>query len=130
MRAPSLVLVWLLIGCQAEHAPNARTDGLQFGATLPLADMVAYQAGRTREIEALHANATMTSAQLDSVGAAAADLSVERYRRLAESVDEYLKVRNARVDADGGLVTNLDSALVQLDSLRVERLVLMVRTVP
>ena len=125
MRAPALVLLWLLIACEAEHAP-----GLPFGATLSLADMVAYQAGRTREIEALRVNATMTSAQLDSVGAAAADLPVERYRRLAESVDEYLKVRNVRVDADGGITTNPDSALVQLDSLRVERLVLMVRTVP
>jgi hypothetical protein len=130
MRAPSLLLVCLLVACQAEHAPVARNEGFPFGATLPLTDMVAYQAGRTREIAALHANATMTSAQLDSIGAAAADLPVERYRRLAESVDEYLKVRNVRVDADGELATNLDSALVQLDSLRVERLVLMVRTVP
>lgn len=129
MRISSCVLAWLMIGCQAEHAPD-RDEGLAFGATLPLADMVAYQAGRTREIAALHANPTRTNDQLDSIGAAAADLSVERYRRLAESVDEYLKARIVRVDADGELVTNLDSALVQLDSLRVERLVLMVRTVP
>jgi len=129
MRASSLVLIWLLVACQAEHAPD-RNEGLAFGAMVPLADMVAYQAGRTREIAALRVNATLSGAQLDSVGAAAADLSVERYRRLTESVDEYLKGKNAGMNAEGGLANNLDSALVQLDSLRVERLVLMVRTVP
>ena len=129
MRSPVLFMT-LLVACRAENGPPARNEGHAFGVSLPLADMVAYQAGRKSEIEALHANASMTAAQLDSAGAAAADLSVESYRRLTESVDEYLKEMSVRVAADGGMATNRDSALVQLDSLRVERLVLMVRTVP
>jgi hypothetical protein len=130
MRSAPFLLLSLLVACQAEGNPAARREGVALGGSLPLADMVAYQAGRKSEIEALHANASMTQAQLDSAGAAAADLPVESYRRVTDSVDEYLKLMSVRADANGGLAPNLDSALVQLDSLRVERLVLMVRTIP
>jgi hypothetical protein len=130
MRIQRLFLVILLAACDGRDADRAiRSDGVGvLGTPLLLADLFAYEAGRQQEIAMLHTDRGMTANRLDSAGAQAADLSVEDYRRIAAAVDEYLKARSARVAGNGERASSLDSALSHLDSLRVERLVLMVRT--
>jgi hypothetical protein len=130
MRIHRLFLVFLLAACDGRDADRAiKSDGVgALGTPLQVADLFAYQAGRTQEIAMLHTDRGLTANQLDSVGAQAAGLSVEDYRRIAAAVDAYLKARSARVRGNGDLASSLDSALSRLDSLRVERLVLMVRT--
>jgi hypothetical protein len=130
MRMLRLFLVILLAACDGGDADRAsRGDGVGgLGTPLQVADLFVYQAGRKEEIALLHSAAGMTANQLDSVGAQAADLPVEDYRRITAAVDDYLKARSARVAGHGDLASSLDSALSHLDSLRVERLVLLVRT--
>ena len=119
-------MLLVLLACRGS-APqtNDRESGLSALGQYPDLDrdLRAYANGREAEIETLERWLERTDAirtgALDSIGAAAADLRLERYVRLASDVDSAL----VRWREDG----KLDQRLRRLDSLRVERRVLLVR---
>lgn len=112
--------------CRGEVAP-ARAPGAGLSALGQFPDLDrdlrAYAAGRQAEIGALEAWLDAPEAarrgSLDSIGAVASELRLEQYVRLANEVDQAL----LRWGDEG----KLDQRLRRLDSLRVERKVLLVR---
>jgi len=82
-----------------------------------------YELGRRAEIGRLEVwlarSDTLRSAELDETGAAAAQLGLDGYRGMVKEVDSVLVER--------GRTGLLDRRLQRLDSLRVERRVLLVR---
>lgn len=112
----------LLLACgRAEEAPVARPS-VDPGQALAR-DYPAYELGRRAEIARLEVwlarSDTVRGAELEESGAAAAQLDLERYRGMVKEVDSLL--------VDWGSTGLLDSRLQRLDSLRVERRVLLVR---
>jgi hypothetical protein len=103
----------------ARHAPAD-------GAPLAGGELAGYAAGRREEIEtmraALASGGAVGDARLDSVGARAAGLEVDAYRRVVARVEWAL--RSPGASAAGGELARRRGAL---DSLRVERLVLAIR---
>lgn len=119
-------MLLVLLACRGNVPPAAgRESGLAALGKFPDLDrdLRAYADGREAEIEALERwldrTDTVRTGALDSIGAAAADLRLERYVRLSDEVDSAL----VRWREDG----KLDQRLRRLDSLRVERRVLLVR---
>lgn len=116
----------ILVACQGEVQPAVdREAGLSALGQYPELDrdLRAYTDGRTAEIATLKRSSGWTDAMgngvLDSIGAAAANLGLERYLRLVGDVDSAL----VRWGDQG----KLDQRLRRLDSLRVERRVLLMR---
>jgi hypothetical protein len=119
-------MLLVLVACRGSALPATdRESGLSALGQYPDLDrdLRAYANGREAEIETLERWLAQTdpirSGALDSIGAVAADLRLERYVRLAGDVDSAL----VRWREDG----KLDQRLRRLDSLRVERRVLLVR---
>jgi hypothetical protein len=119
-------MLLVLFACRGNMPPaNDRESGLPALGRYPELDrdLRAYGVGREAEIERLErwlaGTGSARTLALDSIGAAAAELRLERYVRLAGDVDSAL----VRWRADG----KLDQRLRRLDSLRVERWVLLVR---
>lgn len=122
----SLLVLLLSPACRAEGPgqPEHGTGLAALGLYPDLdRDLRAYGLGRAAEIGALEQwlskQEARPAAALDSVGAAAAELDRARYVRLANEVDRAL----IRWREEG----KLDQRLFRLDSLRVERTVLLVR---
>lgn len=121
----ALMTVLVAAGCRSRE-PADRAPG--FGALPELVQLIAYGRGLEQEIAALQAGGQDRDRRwLDSVGAAAAGLSISRYRALVDSMDRFLEERAAARDPDSREPLSLDSLLGVLDSLRVERRVLEVR---
>lgn len=130
MKRRILLLLILGIACSPrEEHPNGqppRVDGLgSLGVPFGPAELTAYLRGRTGEVALLKsAGVAIAPDRLDRVGAKAAGFSIPAYRRLVDSVDSYLMSRTPRSQAARA---EQDSLLAESDSLRAERLVLMVR---
>lgn len=123
---PRLAAVVIASGCHTEAAGHAVRDSAMASGMPPRsADLAAYRAGREGEIETLRAGRVMAARDLDSVGATAAKLPIEEYRRIAAAMDAYLIMRGGQTGRDAA--APFDSGWLRMDSLRVERLVLMVR---
>jgi hypothetical protein len=121
-----IALLLVLSACRGSGPPVPdREAGLSALGQYPDLDrkLLAYGDGRRAEIQALERwldrTATTRSGALDSIGAAAAEIGVESYGRLAAEVDLAL----VRWRGEG----KLDQRLRTLDSLRVKRRVLLVR---
>lgn len=130
MKRRNLLLLILGIACgpRAER-PNAqppRVEGLgSLGVPFGPAELTAYLRGRTSEVALLRSlAAAIAPGRLDSVGASAAGLSIPGYRRLVDSVDRYLM---SRAPGSHPARERQDSLVAVSDSLRAERLVLLVR---
>ena len=128
MRFLLFLAVAIALGCQTGDAAHpGRSDRPAVPVVPPArAELLAYHDGRSSEIAALRQRPALSGGSLDSIGAAAAGLSVEAYRRVTAAVDAYLK-EALRMSAGAGVPPAPDPWLAQLDSLRVERLVLGVR---
>jgi len=125
-RSGLIPLLLVLVACRGSvPPPGDRESGLSALGQYPDLDrdLRAYASGREAEIETLERwldrTDTVRDGALDSIGAAAAELRLERYVRLVGDVDSAL----VRWREDG----KLDQRLRRLDSLRVERRVLLVR---
>lgn len=125
-RRRRLLLLLLLFGCRPDPGPLPdRASGLAVLGQYPELEqgLRSYGQGRGAEVQALEAwlaaGARRDPEILDSIGAVAAELERERYHRLTEEVDQAL----IRWRDEG----KLDQRLSRLDSLRVERKVLLVR---
>ncbi len=122
----------LALGCAGGEEPHPAGRGAEppaaaaaQSATLLPADIAAYQAGRRRELAALRVvlgeGGTIAPERLDSIGAAVAGVTLEEYRRLTGRIETRL-----RAPPDSGPDWPAPQR-ARLDSLRVERLVLLVR---
>jgi hypothetical protein len=105
----------------------SRVEGLgSLGVPFGSDQLTAYLRGRTGEVALLRSKAgAIAPGRLDSVGAGTAGLSIPAYRSLVDSVDRYLMGRSPR--SHGARAEPQDSLLTLSDSLRAERLVLIVR---
>ena len=119
--APLLLLLACGPGTPAEEALVARSSA-EPGQEMAR-NYLPYERGRRAEIARLEVwlarSDTLRSAELDETGAAAAQRGLERYRWLVKEVDSVL--------VEWGSTGLLDRRLQRLDSLRVERRVLLVR---
>lgn len=141
------VLLALGAGCQGDgrtvgtkSAPDTveRVDGRAasrfggFGRFTPL-ELRLYEKGRIAEVAALRRHladsAPHDALALDSIGAAAAGVGPDRYLSLAADIDSALvQAEEARDAATTPLAAPPRNPRVrQLDSLRLERLVLVIR---
>lgn len=131
MKRRILFLLILELGCgprdqrpigQPSQAEGLGSLGVPFGPD----QLTVYVRGRTGEVALLRSEAVaIASGRLDSVGASAAGLSIPGYRSLVDSVDRYLMGRSPR--SHRARAEPQDSLLTLSDSLRAERLVLIVR---
>lgn len=128
MQILPLVALVLASACRAEAVCHEGPDETgPARETFHSADFAAYRAGRERELEVLRGEVAVTPNALDSIGAAAARLPLEAYRTLAAAIDEFLKAHGTPFDNDGGRAVPFDSTQRHLDSLRIERMVWIVR---
>jgi hypothetical protein len=131
MRILLLLSVMMVPGCRGGSRDPAESESRFPTRTVFLlaADLQAYRAGRQQEIEALREGSPVTPEALDSLGALAAGISLESYRQVTQEVDQYLKEGVSRIGSDSlTRKATFDSNFAELDSLRVERLVLGVRS--
>lgn len=130
MKRRNLYLLILGLACSPrDERPvdqPSRVDGLgSLGVPFGPEELTAYLRGRTGEVALLRSKGiAIAPARLDGVGAGAAGLSLPAYRKLVDSVDRYLMSRSPRSRAARA---EQDSLLAVSDSLRAERLVLMVQ---
>lgn len=123
MRPRGTLLLMISLAC-GPRPPDGGDSGegpllLQYPALE--AELEAYANGRSAELAALQraASPAAIGKQLDSIGGAASGLTAERYAVLAGDVEAALKAWRQR-----GIGARRAR---QLDSLRVERLVLLAR---
>lgn len=133
MKRRILYLLILGLGCSPRDerpiGQPSRGEGLgSLGVPFGAEELTAYLRGRTGEVALLRSEAVaIAPRRLDSAGASAAGLSLPAYRSLVDSVDRYLMGRSPR--SHGARAEPQDSLLTLSDSLRAERLVLIVRLV-
>jgi len=107
---------------------SAADTGLGFSGGFSPDQLQAYERGRRQEIVALRSGKRFTGSAVDSIGARAAGLAPDVYRNLTQAIDGYLKHQLQRAATQlSAFPMPSDSLLTLLDSLRVERLVLIVR---
>ena len=117
--------VLALLGCVADQKTEAPTPPLAMApapAPAPtVAELAAYARGTTVQVRlvrrVLQAGDSIRWAEVDSAAAAAAGMSVERFRAVAAAVETALKERRV-----------ITVRRERLDSLRVELLLLRVRS--
>ena len=123
---PAKLLKWMVLGmalgCEAGGAPKAEpiTTATTPAAALSERDLDAYASGTRAQIgllrQTIQAGHAMEVSRLDSVGARAAEMSVEHFRAIRSAVETSLKSQAALADR-----------AAPLDSLRIELLLLRVR---
>lgn len=117
------VLLWVglgLLGCGVEPANDAPPAHEPEAPVVGSAELDAYARGTTVQVRsvrrALQAGDSVRWSAVDSAGAAAAGMPVERFRVVSAAVESALKQR-----------TVIAERQERLDSLRVELMVLRVR---
>lgn len=126
---PGFLVLTLCLACGdagSRHPQVIAADtALGFEGHFSPGQLEAYERGRRQEITALRSGARFTSGAIDSIGAGAAGMALDDYRRLSGAIDGFLKQRlQLTTMAMTVVLPASDSLLALLDSLRVERLVL------